>query len=176
MNARYYIRQFSNMIQNGASLPEFTFMSVKKGESGSCSIPFPIGTSELFKGKKAVLVAVPGAFTPVCSSQHIPEFIKKHDQLKAKGIDFVACTAANDAYVLGAWNDNLGGWGAITMLADGSGKFAKAIGAELDLAEKGMGIRSKRYALLVDNGVVKYVGVDDGPVDKSSVEAILKVA
>lgn len=165
----------TKMIHESTPLPNFTFMSVKKAPSGACSSPFPVKSGELFKGKKAVLIAVPGAFTPVCSSQHVPEFIAKARELKAKGIDLIACTAVNDAYVLGAWNAALDGWGTIEMLADGSGKFAKMIGAELDLSDKGMGIRSKRYAMLLDDGIVKHVGVDESGLERSSADAILSI-
>lgn len=167
-------RQYSKMISVGSRLPEFEFKTVKMEKNGACSMPFSVKSAELFKGKKAVLLSIPGAFTPVCSSQHIPGFLEKYDQLKQKGIDTVACTAVNDAFVMGAWSEKLKALDKITMLADGSGQFIKSIGAEIDLSDKGMGLRGKRFAMLLDDGVVKYVGVDDGPLDKSSVDAILK--
>lgn len=167
-------RQLSKMIREGTRIPDFTFQSIKKDTSGACSSPFPVKSSELFGGKKVVLVAVPGAFTPVCSSQHLPGFIEKHGQLESKKVDLIACTSVNDPYVMGAWNDKLNGWGAITMLADGNGNFAKAIGADVDLSDKGMGVRSRRYVLVVDDGIVEYVGSDEGPLEKSSVDAVLK--
>lgn len=168
-------RKYSNsMITVGAHLPEFEFKTVKQETDGACSAPYPIKTSEVFKGKRAVLVSIPGAFTPVCSSRHIPEFIEKFGELKKKGVELIACTAVNDAFVMGAWSEKLNAFGKVLMLADGAGKFAKAIGAEEDLTEKGLGMRGKRFALLLDDGVVKYVGVDDTGLDKSSAEAILK--
>jgi peroxiredoxin len=166
-------RRFASMIAVNSRLPETTFQTVSVEKSGACSTPFNVSSSQLFKGKKVVLVSIPGAFTPVCSSQHVPGFIEKYDKLKEKGVDVVACTAVNDAFVLGAWGEKLNAKDKITWLADGSGKFAKAIGAEIDLSEKGMGVRGKRFAMLVEDGVVKYVGVDEGKLDKSSVDAVL---
>eukprot|EP01027_Heterolobosea_sp_BB2_P026079 GEZU01040090.1.p1 GENE.GEZU01040090.1~~GEZU01040090.1.p1 ORF type:complete len:161 (-),score=54.24 GEZU01040090.1:121-603(-) len=154
-------------IQVGDKIPEFTFMTMK--ENG----PAPISTSEIFSGKKVVLFAVPGAFTPTCSNSHCPGFVQEAALLKSKGVDLVACTAVNDAFVMDAWSKSQKADGKILMLADGNGDFARAVGLELDLRPRGLGIRSKRYAMLVEDGVVKYLGVDESGLDKSSAGAIL---
>ncbi|KAK9819915.1 hypothetical protein WJX72_003931 [[Myrmecia] bisecta] len=121
-----------------------------------------ISVEELTKGKKVVLFAVPGAFTPTCSLKHLPGFIEKADELKAKGVDNIACIAVNDAFVMDAWGKSVGADGKVVMMADGSALFAKAIGVELDLTDKGLGIRSRRYAMLVDDGVVKELNLEEG--------------
>src|SRR5580700_8604721 len=121
--------------------------------------PKEITTDELFGGKKVALFAVPGAFTPACSQRHLPGYVERAAELKAKGIDEVACVAVNDAAVMGAWGKSQGTEGKVTMLADGSGDFARALGLELDLTRGGLGVRSKRYSMLVDNGVVKSLNV-----------------
>lgn len=163
-------------VKVGDRLPDFTFQSVKQEKPGVCSAPFSVNSRDLFKGRKAVLVGLPGAFTPVCSSQHVPGFVAKAEELKKKGIDIVAVTSTNDAFVLGAWNNSVSGWGRVEMLADGNGDFAKAIGMAQDLGPKGMGTRTKRFAMLLDDMTVKYIGVDETGLDKASAEAILKAA
>jgi peroxiredoxin len=131
---------------------------------------------EIFGGKKIVLIAVPGAFTPACSQRHLPGYVEKAADIKAKGIDEIACVAVNDAFVMGAWAKDQKTEGKVRMLADGSGDFARALGLELDLSKGGLGVRSKRYSMLVDNGVVKSLNVEQQPgqVDVSSAEAMLK--
>lgn len=148
----------------GAALPETTFMTM--GPEG----PKPMTTAEVFAGKKVALFAVPGAFTPTCSKQHMPGFVERVAELKSKGFDTIACTSVNDAFVLAAWAKETGAEGKILMLADGSAEFAKKIGLDLDLTQRGLGVRSKRYAMAVDNGVVKILNVEDAPPqhDKSS--------
>ena len=134
-------------------------------------------TDEIFRGKKVILFAVPGAFTPACSQRHLPGYVDKAANLKAKGIDEVACVAVNDAAVLTAWGRDQKSEGKVTLLADGSGDFARALGLELDLTKGGLGMRSKRYAMLVDNGVVKSLSVEaqqPGQVEASSAEAMLR--
>jgi peroxiredoxin len=116
----------------------------------------------LTKGKKVVLFAVPGAFTPTCSLKHLPGFIEKADELKARGVDTIACVSVNDAFVMDAWGKSVGADGKVLMLADGSALFARAIGAELDLNDKGLGLRSRRYAMLTDDGTVKVVNMEEG--------------
>lgn len=125
--------------------------------------PAPATADSLFAGKKVALFAVPGAFTPTCSEQHLPGFIEAVDAFRAKGVDTVACTAVNDVFVLSAWSKARGAEGKVVMLADGSADFAKAIGLDIDLSGFGLGVRSKRYAMLVDDGVVRYLGVEDSP-------------
>jgi len=136
--------------------------------------PKETSTDDIFKGKKVVLFAVPGAFTPTCSAKHLPGFVQNADALKAKGVDTVACIAVNDAFVMGAWAKESGTDGKITMLADGAGAFAKAMGLELDLIARGMGVRSQRYALIANDGKVTHLGVEaPGGFEVSRAEAIL---
>jgi peroxiredoxin len=133
-------------------------------------------TDEIFGGKKVVLFAVPGAFTPACSQRHLPGYVDNAASLKAKGIDEIACVAVNDAFVMGAWGKEQKTEGKVRMLADGSGEFARALGLELDLTKGGLGVRSKRYSMLIDNGIVKSLNVEaqPGQVDASGAEAMLK--
>jgi glutaredoxin/glutathione-dependent peroxiredoxin len=133
-------------------------------------------TDEIFRGKRVVLIAVPGAFTPACSQRHLPGYVDKAADIKAKGIDEIACVAVNDAFVMGAWGRDQKAEGKVRMLADGSGDFTRALGLELDLSKGGLGMRSKRYSMLVDDGIVKSLNVEQQPgqVDLSGVEAMLK--
>ena len=138
--------------------------------------PKEISTDELFAGKKVALFAVPGAFTPACSQRHLPGYVDKAAELKGKGIDQIACVAVNDVFVMNAWGKAQNVGDKIMMLADGSGDFARAIGMDLDLSRAGLGTRSKRYSMLVENGTVKALNVEQAPpqVDVSSAEAMLK--
>ena len=131
-------------------------------------------TDEVFKGKKVALFAVPGAYTPTCHKNHMPGFVDRVAELKAKGIDTIACTAVNDIFVFNHWAEETGAAGKIEMLSDGSGDFVKAIGLEIDLTGFGLGVRSKRYAMLVEDGVVKVLNIDESPPvhDKSSAETL----
>ncbi|MFN3624244.1 MAG: peroxiredoxin [Hyphomicrobium sp.] len=151
-------------IKVGDKLPDASF-TVMTGEG-----PAKKSTSEIFAGKKVALFAVPGAFTPTCQKQHVPGFVARVEELKGKGVDTIACTAVNDVFVLAAFAKATGAEGKILMLADGNGDFAKAIGLDIDLAPFGLGLRSKRYAMLVEDGVVKVLNVEDSPPqhDKSS--------
>ncbi len=152
----------------GERLPEASFSTMT--EDG----PQQVSTSDVFAGKKVVLVAVPGAFTPTCHAKHLPGFIQQAEALKAKGVDRIACVSVNDVYVLGAWAKQLGA-DAIEFLADGSATFTRAIGMELDLVERGLGSRSKRYAMIVDDGKVTALFTDSAPgqVIESSAEKVL---
>ncbi len=133
-----------------------------------------VSTEELFAGKKVALFAVPGAFTRTCSERHLPSYVTNAAQLKAKGVDTIACLAVNDPFVMGAWGKERKA-GDIVMLGDGSGDFTRAVGLELDRIKEGMGIRSQRYSMLVDNGVVKALHVEQpGQFDVSSAETMLK--
>ena len=135
--------------------------------------PEAVQSSDFFAGKKVALFAVPGAFTPTCSAKHLPGFVEKANELKAKGIDEIACTAVNDAFVMGAWN-NADGSDDVTMLADGSGDFAKALGLDADFSAFGMGTRSNRYSMIVDDGVVTEINVEGpGEFKVSSAEHML---
>ncbi len=157
-------------------------MTIKVGDripSGKFTVmgaegPTARTTDEVFKGKKVALFAVPGAYTPTCHKNHMPGFVDRVGELKAKGIDTIACTAVNDIFVLNNWAEDTGAAGKIDMLADGSGDFTKAIGLEIDLSGFGLGVRSKRYAMLVEDGVVKVLNIDESPPvhDKSSAETL----
>ena len=137
--------------------------------------PKPKTTDELFKGKKVVLFAVPGAFTPTCNNNHLPGFVKNAAAIKAKGVDTIAVTGVNDAFVMDAWKKASGG-DQIEFLADGSANFANAIGLSTDLTERGLGVRSQRYAMVVDDGVVKTLNVEDAPgkADISGADNLMK--
>lgn len=134
--------------------------------------PKPINTADFFAGKKVVLFAVPGAFTPTCSAAHLPGFVVQADAIKAKGVDEIICTSVNDAFVMGAWGQS-GNAEHLTMLADGNGELAEALGLVLDGSGFGMGKRSKRYAMIIDNGVVSHLAVDEKGFDVSSADAVL---
>ena len=133
-------------------------------------------TDEVFKGKKVVLFAVPGAFTPTCHKNHLPGFVQNAAAIKAKGIDSIVVTAVNDGFVMDAWKKASNAEGKIEFLADGNGEFAKAIDMTLDGSGNGLGLRSKRYSMLVDDGVVKKLNVEEAPgkAETSGAEALLK--
>jgi peroxiredoxin len=135
--------------------------------------PQPTGSNEYFAGKRVALFAVPGAFTPTCSARHLPSYVEKAAELKGKGVDEVACISVNDAFVMAAWN-KADGSDDITMLADGNGAFTKAIGLEMDGAKFGMGQRSQRYSMVVNDGVVEQLNVEaPGEYRASSAETML---
>ncbi len=137
--------------------------------------PAEVKSGEIFSGKKIALFAVPGAYTPTCHVKHLPGFMEQAAALSDKGIDEICCTAVNDIFVLTHWAREVGSDGKVSMLADGSALFAKALGLEIDLSDHGMGVRSKRYAMLVDDGVVKALNIDEAPPehDKSSATTLL---
>jgi peroxiredoxin len=137
--------------------------------------PKEITTDELFRGKKVALFAVPGAFTPTCSQRHLPGYVEKAAALKAKGVDTIVCVSVNDAFVMGAWGKDQKADGKVEMLADGSGDFTRAVGLELDATRNGLGKRSQRYSMLVDNGVVKALHVEaPGKFEVSDAETMLR--
>lgn len=151
----------------GDKLPDVKL--VKVGESG----PDTVQSGEYFAGKKVALFAVPGAFTPTCSAKHLPGFVDKADELKAKGIDEIACTSVNDAFVMGAWG-KAGDAGDITLLADGNAEFAQAVGLTMDGSAYGMGTRSQRYSMIVNDGVVEQLNVEaPGSFEVSSADYLL---
>ena len=155
-------------IKVGDRLPSVTF--IKATENG----PDAVQSDDFFKGRKVALFSVPGAFTPTCSARHLPGFVEKIDELKAKGVDEVACTAVNDAFVMAAWAKQAGAEGKVTMLADGNGAFVKAIGLEMDGSKFGMGTRGQRFSMIVDDGVVKELNVEQpGEFKVSSAEYML---
>lgn len=134
--------------------------------------PSDLKLAEFCAGKKIVLFAVPGAFTPTCSAAHLPGFVVHSDSLKAKGVDAIICTAVNDVFVMNAWG-NASNAEQLIMAADGNGDLAKALDLTLDASGFGMGIRSKRYAMIIDNGVITAINVDESGFEKSSAEAVL---
>jgi len=138
--------------------------------------PMAITTDEIFSGKKVVLFALPGAFTPTCSVSHLPGYIVHNEAIKAKGVDTIACLSVNDAFVMGAWGESQNVEDNILMLGDGSGSFTESVGLVLDLTARNMGVRSQRYAMIVDDGVVSHLNIEDGPEFKvSSAETILNL-
>jgi peroxiredoxin len=156
-------------IKVGDQMPKGQF--TRMGANG----PEPVTTDSLFNGKKVVLFSVPGAFTPTCSAKHLPGFLNNFEQLKAKGVDTVACMAVNDVFVMKAWGEASKASGKIEMLADGNGEYARALGLELDASKFGMGTRSKRFSVIVDNGTVKQLNIEPpGEFGVSSAETALK--
>ena len=155
-------------IQQGDRLPEATLHTMRDGR------PTAVTTGELFSGKKVVMFAVPGAFTPTCSEAHLPGYVVQADAIKAKGIDDIICVAVNDAFVMGAWG-KAGNADGLTMVGDGNGDFTKAIGLEMDGSGFGLGTRSQRYAMVIEDGVVNTLAVEaGGQLDVSAAESILK--
>ena len=159
-------------------------MTIKVGDKIPASITLKymspegvkeVTTDDFFRGKKVALFGLPGAFTPTCSARHLPGYVERSIDIRGKGVDEIACISVNDAFVMGAWGKEHKAEGKVTMLADGSGDFARAIGLELDLTKNGMGRRSQRYSMLIDNGVVKALNVEKpGQFEVSSAEAMLK--
>ena len=153
----------------GDSVPQVALAVM--GESG----PEEVSTNDFFKGRKVVAFALPGAFTPTCSTKHLPGFVANADAIKAKGVDSIMCLSVNDVFVMDAWGKNQDVGDSVAMVADGSGALANALGLELDLTERGLGVRSQRYSMIVDDGVVSALNVDDGGVfEVSSAEKILE--
>jgi peroxiredoxin len=163
-------------IKVGDRLPDGTLTEMIEQETPGCTIgPNNFSVSALTKGKKIVIFAVPGAFTPTCSAKHVPSYVGNHDRLKAKKVDEIWCVAVNDAFVMGAWGKDQKAGGKVRMMADGSAVFAKALGLELDLVGRGMGVRSQRYSMLVDDGVVKALNVEQaGKFEVSDADTMLK--
>ena len=156
-------------ISVGDRIPQTTF--IQATPEG----PKPVDSESFFSGRRVALFSVPGAFTPTCSARHLPGFVEKADQLKAKGVDEIACTAVNDAFVLGAWAQSANATESVTMLADGNGDFAQAIGLEMDGSKFGMGRRSQRYSMIVNDGVVEQLNVEEpGAFNVSSADYMLE--
>jgi glutaredoxin/glutathione-dependent peroxiredoxin len=156
------------MVKIGDKLPHFEFMN--KTPDGLQKLT----TEKVFGGQKVVLVGVPGAFTPTCTMNHLPAFVEHHDKFKAKGVDAIACVAVNDPHVMAVWEKHLDAGAKILMLADGNADFAKATGLDLDLNVAGMGVRNKRYSMLVEDGVVKQLNIEtEKGVNVSGAETIL---
>lgn len=155
-------------IASGDRLPDVTFRTMT--ETG----PKPVTTAEIFAGKTMVLFGVPGAFTPTCHKTHLPGFLKEAEAFKAKGVAGIAVVAVNDPFVMGMWAKDTGGEGVITFLADGNAEFAKAAGLDVDLAAAGLGVRCRRFSMLVEDGVVKTINIEPAPgVDVSSAATLI---
>ncbi|MFM8498903.1 MAG: peroxiredoxin [Chakrabartia sp.] len=153
----------------GDKLPAVTFIQP------TAEGPQPVASTAFFAGKRVALFSVPGAFTPTCSAKHLPGFVEKADDLNAKGIDVIACTAVNDAFVMGAWGKASGVDDKVTMLADGNGDFVKAVGLEMDGSKFGMGGRGQRFAMIVNDGTVEHLFVEaPGEFRVSSAEYMLE--
>ncbi|HEX5720580.1 MAG TPA: peroxiredoxin [Thermoanaerobaculia bacterium] len=156
-------------IKIGDRIPDVTLRTIAAGREREVS------TNELFRGKRAVLFAVPGAFTPTCSDYHLPGFVEQADAIKARGIDLIACVAVNDHFVMDAWGKAREVGDKILMLADGNGDFARAMGLDQDSSRFGMGTRTRRYAALIEDGVLKAIKIDQpGRFEVSSAEKILE--
>ena len=156
-------------IKVGDKIPSATLMQMKGGA------PQPVKTDDLFSGKVVALFALPGAFTPTCSAKHLPGYLQHAEELRAKGVDAIACVSVNDAFVMGAWGDNQKTGETILMLADGNGDFTRALGLEFDASKYGMGTRSQRFSMLVDDGVVKQLNIEEpGAFSVSSAEHLLQ--
>ena len=156
-------------IQVGDKIPSATLHHM------TANGPEAITTEEIFAGKKVVLFALPGAFTPTCSAKHLPGFVAKAEEIKAKGVDTIACLAVNDAFVMGAWGEHQGVGDKVLMLADGIAALTKAMGLELDLTHRAFGVRSDRYAMIVEDGVVTLLNREQPRAfEVSSAEAVLE--
>ncbi len=155
-------------IKVGDRVPSVTFYRMT--DDG----PAPVTSDELFKDKRVALFALPGAFTPTCSAQHLPGYVAAADRLAEKGVDTIACVSVNDAFVMGAWGRDQKVGDKVLLLADGSGDFTRAVGLELDLSARGFGLRSQRYSMLVEDGVVKALHLDaSGALETSDAETLL---
>ena len=164
------------MIKVGDRLPEGTLQEFIEVEGEGCTIgPNTFKVEDLVKGKKIAIFALPGAFTPTCSAKHVPSYLANFDKLKAKGVDEIWCFAVNDAFVMGAWSRDQKAGGKIRFMADGSAEYTKKLGLTLDLTARGLGLRSNRYSMLVDDGVVKTLDVEaPGKFEVSGGETMLK--
>jgi peroxiredoxin len=162
-------------IKVGDRVPDGTLTEFIDVETEGCSLgPNSFQVADLVKGKKIALFVVPGAFTPTCSAKHLPGYVAKADALRAKGVDEIWCVAVNDAFVMGAWGREQHTAGKVRMLADGSATWTKALGLDLDLAARGMGVRSQRYSALIEDGVVKKLNVEaPGKFEVSDADTLL---
>lgn len=163
------------MIQVGDTLPSVTLSEFSEIEGEGCSIgPNPLDLQNAAKGKTIAVFGLPGAFTPTCSTQHVPGYLEQYDALRTAGVDEIWCISVNDAFVMGAWARDQNSAGKVRMIADGAAEFAKATGLTLDLSARGMGMRSCRYSMLVKDGKVASLNVEQpGKYDVSSADAML---
>ena len=165
-------------IKVGDRLPEGTLQEFIEVEGNGCTIgPNTFKVEDLVKGKKIAIFALPGAFTPTCSAKHVPSYLSNFDKLKGKGVDEIWCISVNDAFVMGAWSRDQKAGGKIRFMADGSAEYTKKLGLTLDLTARGLGLRSNRYSMLVDDGVVKTLNVEGpGKFEVSGGETMLAQA
>ena len=165
-------------IKVGDKLPEGTLQEFIEVEGNGCSVgPNTFKVEDLVKGKKIAIFALPGAFTPTCSAKHLPGFVTNSEALRSKGVDTIACIAVNDAFVMGAWSRDQKAGGKIRFMADGSAEYSKKLGLTLDLTARGLGVRSNRYSMLVEDGVVKTLNVEGpGKFEVSDGATMLKQA
>ncbi len=163
-------------IKIGDRLPEGSLAEFVEVESAGCTLgPNNFNVSDLTKGKKIAVFGLPGAYTPTCSAKHLPGYIQHADALKAKGVDEIWCISVNDAFVMGAWGRDQKATGIVRMMADGNAAFSKALGLDADFSKFGMGTRSQRYSMLVEDGVVKQLNIEDGgKFEVSNVETLLQ--
>ena len=163
-------------IKIGDHLPEGQLAEFIETETAGCSLgPNTFNVTDLAKGKKIVVFGLPGAYTPTCSAQHVPGYVKHAQELKAAGVDEIWCISVNDAFVMGAWGRDQKSTGIVRMMADGNAAYSKALGLDADFTKHGMGIRSQRYSMLVDDGVVKQLNVEQGGAfEVSNAETMLK--
>jgi len=163
-------------IKVGDKLPAGSLSEYIEVESAECKIgPNEFKIDDLTRGKKVVLFGLPGAFTPTCSGKHVPGYVANYDKLKAKGADEIICMSVNDAFVMGAWAKDQGASGKVRMMGDGSGAYTKALGLEMDLTARGMGVRCQRFSALIDNGVVKTLNIEGpGKFEVSDADTMLK--
>ncbi|WP_019141982.1 peroxiredoxin [Noviherbaspirillum massiliense] len=162
-------------IKIGDRLPEGTLTEFIESPTEACAIgPNTFNVADLVKGKKIAIFGLPGAFTPTCSAQHVPGYVKHANAFQAKGVDEIWCISVNDAFVMGAWGRDQKATGVVRMMGDGSAAFTKALGLEFDLTARGMGIRSQRYSMLVEDGVVKQLNIEQpGKFEVSNAETLL---
>jgi peroxiredoxin len=163
-------------IKVGDRLPDGTLTELVEQERPGCTIgPNAFTVSELSKGKRLVIFGLPGAFTPTCTAKHLPGYVVNHDKFKARQVDEIWCVAVNDAFVMGAWGNDQKAGSKVRMMADGSATYTKALGLDMDLTARGMGIRSQRYSMLVEDGVVKALNVEQpGKFEVSDAETMLR--
>jgi glutaredoxin/glutathione-dependent peroxiredoxin len=162
-------------IKVGDRLPEGQLQEFVETETAGCSLgPNTFKVSDIVKGKKIAIFGLPGAFTPTCSAEHVPSYVKHYDALKAKGVDEIWCLSVNDAFVMGAWGRDQKSTGKVRMMADGSADYTKKLGLELDLVAKGLGVRCQRFSMLVQDGVVKSLNIEGpGKYEVSGAETML---
>jgi peroxiredoxin len=163
-------------IKIGERLPEGTLAEFVETESEGCTLgPNTFPVADLVKGKKIAIFGLPGAYTPTCSAQHVPGFVEHADKFKAAGVDEIWCISVNDAFVMGAWGRDQKATGIVRMMADGNAAFSKALGLDADFSKYGMGTRSQRYSMLVEDGVVRQLNVEQGGgFEVSNAETLLK--